>query len=220
MAAPAGAVEALFDLGTLPELDPRYNIAPSQLLPAVVQPDAAERRFRLLKWGLVPFWAKDPAIGNRLINARSETASKKPAFRAAMRYRRCLLAADGFYEWRKTPAGKQPVYVQLRDGQLFAFAGLWESWEGPGGEVIDSAAILTTRPNDLLEPVHNRMPVILSPEQYDRWLDPDCTDAGQVEGLLGPYPSEQMRLRPVSRYVNSPANEGPRCIEPVGGTLP
>jgi putative SOS response-associated peptidase YedK len=218
MAAPTGAIEALFDLGELPELKARYNIAPSQRIPAVMQPDATRRRFGLLKWGLVPFWAKDPAIGNRLINARSETVAKKPAFRAAMRYRRCLLPADGFYEWSKTPEGKQPVYAQLHDGELFAFAGLWESWQGPGGEVIDSAVVLTTRPNELLEPVHNRMPVILAREDYGRWLDPDCTDPRGVEDLLGPLACEQMRLTPVSRYVNNPANEGPRCIQPDEGT--
>ena len=219
MAAPTDAMKRLFDLGQLPDLEPRYNLAPSQLVPAVIQPQPQQREFRCFKWGLVPFWAKDPSIGNRLINARSETAAGKPAFRVAMRYRRCLLPADGFYEWKKTPNGKQPVYAQVDGGALFAFAGLWESWQSPEGQVVESSVVLTCRPNEKLKSVHDRMPVILPKERYEQWLDPACQDGQKAAELLKPFDSERMQLTEVSKYVNSPANEGPDCIEPMTGEL-
>ena len=215
MAVPADTIRRLFELGEVPDLPPRYNIAPSQMIPAVVQPQGGPRQFRVLKWGLVPFWAKDPSIGNRMINARSESAGEKPAFRAAMKYRRCLLPADGFYEWKKTPSGKQPLYVQRADGELFALGGLWESWESPQGEVIDSATILTTTSNALLREVHDRMPVIIPREHFGRWLDPARHDPAELVDLLQPYPPERMKMTPVSRTVNSPVNETPECVRPV-----
>jgi len=178
-------------------------------------PGDGQRELVLLRWGLVPFWAKDPGIGARMINARSETVAEKPAFRAAFRRRRCLVPADGFYEWRRLERGKQPFYVRLRDERPFAFAGLWEHWEGPDETAIDSCTLLTTEPNDLIRPVHSRMPVILSPKDYDLWLDPGVQKAELLQPLLRPYPSEGMLAYPISTWVNKPKNDSPRCIEPL-----
>ncbi len=220
LTAPAEVIGRLFDLGELPPLGPpRYNIAPSQPIPAVTsggRPDEAPaRQLRLLRWGLVPFWAKDTSIGSRLINARSETAATKPAFRAAMKYRRCLIPADGFYEWKKVPgSGKQPMYVRLAEGRPFAFAGLWESWDDGTGP-LETATILTTEPNDLLADIHSRMPVILPRDAYERWLDPGVQDPGELTDLLGPFPAGRMEAFAVSRVVNSPSNDRPECIEPA-----
>jgi putative SOS response-associated peptidase YedK len=150
-----------------------------------------------------------------MINARSETAAEKPAFRAAFRRRRCLVVADGFYEWQKTNGTKQPFYIRFRDTQPFAFAGLWEHWKGLDEQVIDSCTLLTTQPNDLLRQVHNRMPVILQPRDYDLWLDPEVQKPELLQPLLLPYPPEEMDAYPVSRYVNSPDNDTPKCIEPL-----
>jgi len=205
-----------FDLPEIPDMKPRYNIAPSQPVAAVRVPsEGAAREMVLLQWGLIPFWAKDPAIGNRMINARSETAAEKPAFRAAFKRRRCLVVADGFYEWQKRNGGKQPFFVYLRDRQPFGFAGLWEHWEGEDGSVIESCTLLTTQPNELLRSVHNRMPVILQPEDYSLWLDPEVEDAAQLQPLLQPYAAEMMGAHPVSLFVNKPQNDDPRCIEPL-----
>lgn len=204
---------------------PRYNIAPTQQVAVV--PNTEERQVELFKWGLVPFWAKDSSIGNRMINARGETAAEKPAFRAAYRRRRCLILADGFYEWRKDPAGtehrgqgtKTPMYIHMVSGEPFAFAGLWEIWGPEAGEPSDNensplltCTIITTRHNALVAPIHNRMPVILPREAYDRWLDPGEVASGELDDLLVPYPAEAMTAYPVSRYVNSPANDSPACI--------
>ena len=205
-----------FDLPEIPDLQPRYNIAPTQPVAAVrVAPESAVRELALLHWGLIPFWAKDPKIGSRMINARSETAAEKPAFRAAFRRRRCLVVADGFYEWQKLNGGKQPFYIRLHDGKPFAFAGLWEHWEGPDGAVIESCTLLTTEPNDVIRPLHNRMPVILQARDYDLWLDAEVQQAEQLQPLLGPYLPGDMEAYPVSRWVNSPPNDDPRCIEPL-----
>lgn len=205
-----------FNLPDVPDLQPRYNIAPTQPVAAVrVAAESAARELALLRWGLIPFWAKDPGIGARMINARSETAAEKPAFRAAFRRRRCLVLADGFYEWQKENGGKQPFYIRLRDGQPFAFAGLWESWKGEGETVIESCTLLTTQPNDLIHPLHNRMPVILHPRDYALWLDPEMQAAERLKPLLRPYPFEEMVAYPVSRFVNKPQNDDPRCIEPL-----
>jgi putative SOS response-associated peptidase YedK len=198
----------------------RYNIAPSQPVAAVRLATAstkAERPRELvwLRWGLIPSWADDPAIGNRLINARAETAAQKPAFRAAMRQRRCLVVADGFYEWQRTGKRKVPYLIRLRDESPFGFAGLWESWEGPDHSAIQSCTILTTEANDLVRPVHDRMPVIIAPSDYDRWLDPAVTNAQQLMPLLRPYPSDQMTAYAVNPLVNSPANDEPACVEPA-----
>ena len=157
-------VAEFFELAAVPDLSPRYNIAPTQPAPAIlVASERPARRFSFLRWGLIPGWAKDPKIGNRMINACAETVAEKPAFRSAYRRRRCLVVSDGFYEWQKGPARKQPFYILMRDDRPFAFAGLWEHWEGEDGTTIDSCALLTTRPNDVLRPIHDRMPVILHP---------------------------------------------------------
>jgi putative SOS response-associated peptidase YedK len=197
-------------------MKPRYNIAPTQPVAAVRSVrDGRAREMVFLRWGLIPFWATDPEIGARLINARAETAPEKPAFRAAYRRRRCLVVADGFYEWHKANGGKQPYFIRMRDAQPFAFAGLWEFWKGAEGEAIESCTLLTTQPNDLVRSLHNRMPVILPPESYDLWLDPQIEDRQSLDPLLQPFPSLRMEAYPVSRWVNNPANDDPRCIEPL-----
>jgi putative SOS response-associated peptidase YedK len=205
-----------FSLPEIPDLQPRYNVAPTQPVAAVrVAAESAVREMILLHWGLIPFWAKDRRIGARMINARSETVAEKPAFRVALRRRRCLVLADGFYEWQKQNGAKQPYYVRLQDGRAFAFAGLWEQWSGPDGDVIESCTLITTRPNELLRPVHNRMPVILHPGDYDLWLDLEVQRPDVVLPLLRPYPGTEMVAYPVTRWVNSPHNDDPRCIEPL-----
>jgi putative SOS response-associated peptidase YedK len=205
-----------FDLPEIPALEPRYNIAPTQAVAAVrVAAGGAVRELVLLRWGLIPFWAKDPEIGARLINARSETVAEKPAFRDAFKRRRCLVVADGFYEWQKQQGKKQPFYIRLRAGQPFAFAGLWERWRGAEESIVESCTLLTTSPNGLMQPLHNRMPVILQPRDYELWLDPGVVRAELLQPLLVPYPAEEMEAYPVSRRVNSPDNDDPRCIEPL-----
>ncbi len=200
--------------GPLPELSPSYNVAPGQGVATVMEEDDGSRRLEVLKWGFVPSWAKDPAGGDRMINARSETAAEKPSFRKAMRERRCLILADGFYEWKKTGGGKQPFHIKMEDGRPFAFAGLWESW-GRDGETIRSCTILTTGANDLVREVHDRMPVILPRDAYAPWLDPGTRDPEPLLSLLVPFPPEAMTAYPVSRAVNSPSNDGPYCVEPA-----
>jgi putative SOS response-associated peptidase YedK len=208
-----------FNLPEIPDMQPRYNIAPTQPVAAVrASPRGPDREMVFLHWGLIPFWAKDPSMGARMINARSETAAEKPAFRAAFRRRRCLVVADGFYEWQKQNGTKQPFYIHLHTSQPFAFAGLWELWEGADASVIESCTLLTTQPNDLLRPIHNRMPVILHPKDYDLWLDPEIQQADRLQPLLSPYPAEEFSAYPVSRWVNSPGNDDPRCIEPIPQT--
>jgi putative SOS response-associated peptidase YedK len=205
-----------FNLPEIPDMQPRYNIAPTQPVAAVrLSPPRPNREMVLLHWGLIPFWAKDLSMGARMINARSETVAEKPAFRSAFRRRRCLIVADGFYEWQKQNGAKQPFYIRLRTSRPFAFAGLWEHWEGADASVIESCTLLTTQPNDLLQPIHNRMPVILHPEDYDLWLDPKIQEADRLQPLLRPYSTDKMAAYPVSRWVNSPGNDDPRCIEPI-----
>lgn len=206
-----------FNLPEIPSMRPRYNIAPTQPVAAVrMARETVNREMVLLRWGLIPFWAKDPGIGARMINARSETAAEKPSFRAAFRRRRCLVLADGFYEWQKVESGKQPHYVRMANGRPFAFAGLWEHWKGPDESVIQSCTLLTTEPNELLRPVHNRMPVILDARDYDLWLDLEVQDVEKVQPLLRPFSSDAMNAYPVSRWVNRPQNDDPRCIVPEG----
>jgi putative SOS response-associated peptidase YedK len=204
-----------------PETPTHFNIAPTQPVAVVRIVRAAPtggRELAVVRWGLIPSWADDPSIGNRLINARSETAATKPSFRGAMRQRRCLVPADAFYEWQ-APAGggkgkKQPHIIRLKGGGPFAFAGLWESWTSPEGKVVESCTILTTEANDVLRPIHDRMPVIIAPEDYDRWLDPATTPA-DVQALLRPFPPERMESFPVSTLVNRPANESAECMKPL-----
>ncbi len=194
-------------------LAPRYNIAPSQRILAVrVAPTTGQREFAMTRWGLIPHWAKDTSIGNRLINARSETVAEKPAFRRAFRERRCLVPADGFYEWKQEAKGKRPFYVRMRDARPFAFAGLWERWEGIAGEAVETCAILTTAANTILSPVHDRMPVILPPEAYSQWLDPSARSPKLLSPLLHPFPDNAMEAFPVDTFVNNPKMEDPRCI--------
>jgi putative SOS response-associated peptidase YedK len=200
-------------LATVPDWQPRYNIAPTQRVPTMFCPaQAAERQFRLLRWGLVPSWAKDLTIGAKLINARAETVSEKPSFRAAFKQQRCLVLADGFYEWRRLSRKKQPYYFQLQDGELFAFAGLWERWQR-NGDTIESCTIVTTQANQLVASVHDRMPVMLAAADYDVWLDP-ATPIDQLQALLHPYASEAMYCYPVSAIVNTPTRDDPSCIHP------
>jgi putative SOS response-associated peptidase YedK len=201
-----------------PDLVPRYNIAPTQPLLVIANDNPGE--YDYLTWGLVPSWAKDPTIGNRMINARVETLTEKPAFAKPLRRRRCLVIADGFYEWRKDGGDgrksvKTPVRVRMRDLKPFAFAGLWEHWQSPNGSEVKSCAIITTPPNELMSGIHDRMPAIVPPELYLEWIDPAERDGAEMASILGPYPAEAMEAYPVSRTVNSPRNEVPACVEPV-----
>lgn len=217
--SPAEAVVRLFGVADAAALPPRYNIAPTQDAP-VVRAVEGERELAPLRWGLVPFWARDLKLGNRMINARGETVARKPAFRQAFRKRRCLVLANGFYEWQKTAAGKQPWYIDQADGEPFAMAGLWESWRGgpdadaDGTAPVETCTIITTAANAMMRELHDRMPVILDSAGIDRWLDPAAATAG-LESLLAPAPDGVLRAAPVSRRVNSPANDGPELIRPI-----
>lgn len=178
--------------------------------------DERQNQAEYMRWGLIPSWAKEASIGARMINARGETLAEKPSFRRALQKRRCLVLADGFYEWKTAGKNKTPFYLALRTGEPFGMAGLWETWKAPSGEWIHSCTIITTTPNALIEPIHNRMPVILTRETETAWLDQDISDPGFLAELLGPYSSEEMAAYQVSTLVNSPANETPECIAPVG----
>lgn len=195
------------------EWSPRFNIAPSQDVVAA-RLTGAGRELVLLQWGLVPSWYDDPATGGRFINARAESAHIKPTFRDAFWNRRCLVGADGFYEWRSVDGAKQPYYIRRIDGRPFGFAGLWERWKRGPRDAIESCTILTTRPNEVVEPLHDRMPVIVSPEDYDRWLNPRSADLEELEAILQPCPADEITAYPVSRLVNDPANDSPACIDP------
>jgi putative SOS response-associated peptidase YedK len=214
LSTPAGRLAEEFQLEEAAvDLPPSYNVAPTQQVATVLE-EGGKRRLEMLRWGLVPSWADDPEIGARMINARSETAPDKPSFRRAFRGKRCLIPADGFYEWKREPGGKQPYYFHMKDGRPFAFAGLWESWEKGSDGALLSCAILTTRANSVLEGIHDRMPVILPSGAYDAWLAPDA-DKEQLIDLMAPYPGDDLETYPVSRFVNSPYNNDERCIEPA-----
>ena len=198
------------------EYRPRYNIAPTQQVMVVsVDSQFGNRQAELMRWGLVPFWAKDLKIGARMINAQSETAATKPAFRAAFKKCRCLILADGFFEWRKDGKEKIPTYIFQKSKTPFAFAGLWENWKSPDGESVRSCTILTTTPNELIKPIHNRMPVILSEETEALWLDLLTEQAETLTPLLIPSPAEELTTVVVSNLVNSYKNSGPECVQPV-----
>ena len=212
---PGESLAGQFELPAVPPLAPRYNIAPTQPVAAVRVNDAGKKELTHLHWGLIPAWAKDLGMGARMINARSETVTEKPAFRAAFKYRRCLIPADGFYEWQKLNGKKQPMYIMAQDGGVLAIAGIWERWMSPDGSEIESCSLLTTSPNELLQPIHDRMPVIIAPADYDAWLDPKVQQAEMLQPLLRPYPAALMTAYPVSLLVNSPFNDTPDCIRPV-----
>jgi putative SOS response-associated peptidase YedK len=212
---PTKAIVEAFGLIDAPDLKPRFNIAPTQPVAAIrLDPDTGTRQLSMFRWGLIPSWADDPSIGYRMINARAESVAMKPAYRSAFNKGRCLIVADGFYEWKKTGKNKQPFFVRLKDDEPFAFAGLSEHWHR-GDQVIESCAIITTEPNELMEGIHDRMPVILSPEDYELWLEPDFHGQGKLLEMLKPYPAEDMEAYPVSTVVNNPRNEVQECIEGV-----
>lgn len=195
---------------------PRYNAAPGQAILALRQDGRTpRRRLSLLHWGLVPAWAKDPAIGYKMINARSETAAEKPSFREPLRTRRCLIPADGFYEWRREDKAKTPFCFTMVDNSLFALAGLWDEWRSPQGPVLTTCTILTTAPNQLMRGVHDRMPVILPREHYNRWLDPGFRNIRDLQALLRPFPAENMRCYAVGPRVNSVKYDDAECAREV-----
>ncbi len=214
----AEALASAFDVQEVPELEAQYNVAPTQMVGSVLYDQDRQREFKQLRWGLIPSWAKDPSMGAKLINARAETVAEKPAFRSAFKHRRCLVVADGFYEWQQQKAQKQPFYFRLKNEELFAFAGLWEAWKSPQGEKITSCTILTTTANELVESVHHRMPVILQPQDYDLWLDPQSQSLEVVQELLHPYAATAMITYPVSTLVNNSRHNSSQCIMPIGGS--
>jgi len=196
--------------GEVEAFKPRFNIAPSQAAPVIV----SEHRLAWMQWGLVPSWAKDPAIGNRMINARSETVAEKPAFKGPLQRRRCLVLADGFYEWKRDGRARLPFYFRLHGHQPFAFAGLWDEWSSPEGSPLQTFTILTTQANPVVEPVHHRMPVILNAEQGGQWLKAETIAPGALAGLLPPLPAEALEAYPVDPMVNSPKHDRPECVVP------
>ena len=213
--SPAEATAALFGVEASVDLEPRYNVAPTQDIAAIRDDRAGERELVALRWGLVPFWAKDPAIGNRMINARAETVAEKPSFRNAYKQRRCLILADGFYEWRRQGDTKVPYFISLASGEPLAFAGLWEHWtDKETGEFLQTTAIVTTDASEFMAKLHNRMPVVLVPDTADRWLGGDDELLGEFATLC-----PVLRAWPVSRRVNNARNEGADLIEPAGETL-
>lgn len=229
LATPASEWAALFRLDDIPATEPRFNIAPTQEVAVVRAPPGLRehpglhlapagspvpREARFMRWGLIPRWAREPATDRPLINARSETVAEKPSFRDSFRERRCLVVADGFYEWQPAGRRKQPYWIGLSDGRPFGFAGLWDRWTGEDGGAIDSCTILTTEANGALRPLHDRMPVIVDPEHFDLWLDPD-TIPWELEPVLRPHPDEDIRFHPVTTRVNYVANDDPMCAEPM-----
>ena len=204
------------ELEDMPWFAPSYNVAPQSVQPVVrANRDTGAREFALLRWGLVPFWAKDPKFGYSTINARAEEAATKPAFRDALKKRRCLVPADAFYEWQRIdPKNKRPFAFAMKSGEPYAFAGLWDRWQGKENETLETFTILTTDPNELMEPVHNRMPVIVEPKDYERWLDPETKDRPPVD-LLRPYPAERMRSWPVDQRVGNVRNNDAELLKPA-----
>ena len=204
-----------FENVTFPQkFAPRYNIAPTQPVLAIPNDESSAADFFL--WGLIPMWAKDPSIGNKLINARAETLAEKPSFRGSLKYKRCLILADGFYEWKSGASKtKTPYFIHMNDRKPFAFAGLWDTWTGPDGSPVNTCTIITTEPNDLMALIHNRMPAILHPRDYAKWLHPSPQTPDSLLPLLKPYPDEQMNAYPVSTLVNKPENDIPELVVQV-----
>ena len=206
-------VSKVFGLAEVPELPPRYNVAPTQLVPVVREASDGSRRLSMMRWGLVPSWSKE--IGEGLINARSETVNEKPSFRQAFRQRRCIVVASAFYEWQKVDGKKVPYYIRMADGAPMPFAGLWEAWHSPEGHVLETCTILTTNANATVAPIHDRMPVILHPDEFGLWLDRKVHEAEPLAGLFSPCPADRLEAYQVSTLVNGPAHNGPECIVPV-----
>jgi putative SOS response-associated peptidase YedK len=212
---PSDLQEAFPEFSFPAQAAPRFNIAPSQ--PILAVPNDGTNKADFFVWGLIPSWAKDPTIGSHLINARAETLAEKPAFRSAYKYHRCLIFADGFFEWQAQPGEKSkiPHFIRLKSGKPFAFAGLWEHWQSPDGSEVKSATIITTAPNELMTPIHNRMPVILPEEACTQWIDPSPQPSSRFQSLLMPYPAGEMEAFPVSTLVNSPGNDRPEVLTPA-----
>ena len=213
------AIRQLFAYLEQPNFPPRYNVAPTQAVP-IVRMAEGKRQLALVRWGLIPAWVKDPRTFSLVMNARGESMLDKPAFRNAMKYRRCLFPADGFYEWKREGENRRPYFVRLKSGQPMAFAGLWESWMGPNGEEMETAAIVTTTASRSIAHIHDRMPVILPKSQWSRWLRTEAERAEDLLELLVPFNPDEMTRRPVSQKVNSPKNEGPECIQSVSEEAP
>ncbi|MBK9080067.1 MAG: SOS response-associated peptidase [Hyphomicrobium sp.] len=219
LTSPPEAVSHLFKCGDRDNFPPRYNIAPTEPV-LIVRADAGgKRELMLVRWGLIPSWVKDPREFSTLINARSETAAEKPSFRGPLRHRRCLVPTDGFYEWTGRPGAKQPHLIRKMGGGLFAFAGLWEHWLGADGSELETMAILTTASNADVAHLHDRMPVIIEPEHFDRWLDCKPGTADHIADLLRPLPEGNLETREVSRKLNNPRADGPDLMEPDASTV-
>ena len=213
---PTVQVRTLFPELDIPDLTPRYNIAPTQMVSSVRSSHDNKQQFATFRWGLVPFWSKDLKIGSKMINARGESVSSKPSFRSAFKKRRCLVLADGFFEWKKINDGKQPYYMTLEDESPFCMAGLWEKWnDKTSGETIETCTVITTEANEFMSELHDRMPVILDKSDYGVWLDNEFQDAGHLESLLCPMAEGELKKRPVNKIVNRPVNDSPECIETV-----
>jgi putative SOS response-associated peptidase YedK len=209
-------IEEYFDSPGEEDWSPRYNIAPTQPIPVIRQnPKEPVREFSLVRWGLIPSWVKDSSVAAKMINARSETAGTNPVFRDAMKFRRCLIPADGFYEWQKRGRAKQPYCFEVNEGKLFALAGIWDRWNDASGKTVETCSILTTTPNAVTSAVHDRMPVILDPDSYDLWLDPGMGDVAVASELLKPYDARQMRCYRVSTRINYVANDDEECAKAV-----
>ena len=211
----ASVLADVFDVDPPRELTPRFNIAPTQTIPIVRAGKESSRECSMVRWGLVPSWAKDQKIGARMINARGETVAEKPSFRSAAKSRRCLIPADGFYEWVKTAEGKQPHFIHFADARPFAFAGLWERWHKGEGEPLETCTIITTAPNEMISNLHDRMPVILPNTLYDEWLEPNPMSRERLQQVLVPHSAEGMEAYPVSTHVNKPINDDADCIARV-----
>lgn len=221
MAAPRSELISRFELSECVDFSPRYNIPPGTDIPVIQIDGEGHRVLRMLRWGLVPSWAKDPSIGARLNNARGETVAEKPSFRSAFRYRRCLVPASGFFEWAKTGQTKQPYYISLRSGEPMAMAGVWESWKNPEGPTLHTVCIITTSANELMEPIHDRMPVIISLDHWQDWLsmrankDGRDSAAARIGELVAPYHAAQMQAWPVGRRVSKSGEEGAELISRI-----
>lgn len=214
----AAAISTAFQV-EVSEIPPHYNVAPSQAVAAAIETEAGARQLKWLRWGLIPAWAKDPSIGYKTINARAETAAQKPSFRSAFRHRRCVIPADGFYEWERIDGDskrkKQPYFISRQQQRPLAFAGLYERWESETGDVRETCTILTTTANELMATIHDRMPVILAPQDYEAWLDPGNKNLDRLQSLLVPYPAADMQMYSVSTIVNNPRHNTPECQQPL-----